>query len=201
MKRPEMNFLPRVVHIGADPNDDDDIRLQKSLLVVCAISFVLAGAAWGLMYILIGELWAGMIPLSYSVISLLSIYHFGVTRRYRLFRFSQLILILLLPFFLMMSLGGFLNGSAVILWALICPLGALLFDEPSHALRWFIAFASLVVLSGFLQPYVSLANTLSPEMVNFFFVINFIGVGSIIFLMIYFFVGQKNLFQEKRRRV
>jgi adenylate cyclase len=192
-----MNFLHRVARIGADPDDDDDIRLQKSLLVVCAIPFVLAGAAWGLMYILIGELWAGMIPLSYSVISLLSIFHFGVTSRYRFFRFSQLMLILLLPFFLMVALGGFLNGSAVILWALICPLGALLFDEPSHALRWFMAFVSLVALSGFLQPYVNFANTLSPGMVNFFFVINFIGVGSIVFLMIYFFVGQKNLFQEK----
>ena len=92
-----MSFLHRVARIGADPDDDDDIRLQKSLLVVCAIPFVFAGAAWGLMYILFGERLAGMIPLSYAVISLLSIFLFGLTRHYYLFRFSQLILILLLP--------------------------------------------------------------------------------------------------------
>jgi guanylate cyclase len=97
----------------------------------------------------------------------------------------------------MLTLGGFVNGSAVVLWALICPLGALLFDGPSHAPRWFLAFVSLVVLSGFLQPYVGFANNLSSELVIFFFIINLIGVGSLVFLMVFYFVGQKNVFQEK----
>ena len=187
----------RVARIGADPNDEDDIRLRKSLLVICAFLFVLAGAAWGLMYILLGEPLAGMIPLSYAVISLLSMFQFGLTRRYHLFRFSQLLLILLLPFLLMVALGGFVTGSAVILWALICPLGALLFDEPHQAPRWFLAFLSLVILSGVLQPYVGFDNNLSYEMVVFFFVINLVGVGTIVFLLVYYFVGQKNIFQEK----
>lgn len=186
-----------VVRIGADPNDDDDIRLQKSLLAVCSLLFVFAGIAWGLMYILFNEPLAGMIPLSYSAISLLSIIHFGLTRRYHFFRFSQLILILLLPFFLMVTLGGFVSGSAVILWSLVCPLGALLFDEASRAPRWFLAFVGLVVLSVFLQPYVRLTNNLSSGLVNFFFVVNFIGVSSIVFVLVFYFVGQKNLFQER----
>ena len=197
MKRLMTKYIAWVVRIGEDPNDDDDIRLRKSLLVVCAFLFVGAGAAWGLMYILLGEPLAGMIPLSYAVISMLSILHFGLTRQYHFFRFSQLMLILLLPFLLMVTLGGFVNGSGVILWALVCPLGALLFDEPSHAPRWFLAFVSLVVLSGFLQPYVDFVNNLSPGIVIFFFVINLIGVGSIVFLMVFYFVGQKNMFQEK----
>ena len=197
MKRLTKKIFTRVVDIGADPNDDDDLRLKKSLLVVCASPFALAGVAWGLMYILLGEPLAGMIPLTYAVFSLLSIYHFGVTRRYRIFRFSQLLLILLLPFILMVTLGGFVLGSAVILWALICPLGALLFDEPSHAPRWFLAFVGFVVLSGILQPYVGTANNLSSEALIFFFVINLIGVGSFIFLMVFYFVSQKNIFQEK----
>ena len=187
----------RVARIGADPDDEDAVRLRKSLLVVCAIPFAIAGAVWGLMYILFGELQAGMIPLSYAFISLLSIIHFGLTHRYRVFRFSQLLLILLLPFLLMVTLGGFVSGSGVILWALICPLGALLFDEPRHAPRWFLAFVSLVILSGVIQPYAGFSNNLSSGLVVFFFVINLIGVGSIVFLMVYFFVGQKNLFQER----
>jgi guanylate cyclase len=153
--------LLSISRIGSDPNDDDDIRLHKSLLVVCAFPFMVAGVLWGMIYIFSNEPLAGTIPLSYSFISLLSIIHFGRTRQYRFFRFSQLILILLLPFFLMAALGGFINGSAVVLWSLICPLGALLFDEPRHAPRWFLAFAVLVVLSGFLQPYVRIANHLS----------------------------------------
>ena len=186
-----------IARIGSDPNDDDDIRLQKSLLVVCAFPFMVAGVAWGLMYVFFDEPLAGAIPLSYSFISLLSIINFGQTRQYRFFRFSQLTLILLLPFFLMVALGGFVNGSAVVLWSLICPMGAMLFDEPRHAPRWFLAFALLVALSGFLQTYARFDNNLSPTLVVFFFVINLLGVGSLVFMMVFYFVGQKNMFQEK----
>ena len=186
-----------VVQIGMDPNDDDDSRLQKSLLVISALPFAFAGAAWGLMYFLIGEPLAGMIPLSYAVISLLSIFLFGLTRRYHFFRFSQLFLILILPFLLMVTLGGFINGSAVILWSLICPLGALLFDKPSRAKFWFLAFAGLVAISGFLQPHIGSSNSLPSGIVIFLFVLNLIAVGSLIFLMVFYFVGQKNLFQER----
>lgn len=190
-------LLTAMARIGADPNDDDDLLLQKSLLVLCAFPFMVAGVAWGLMYILFGEPLAGAIPLSYALFSLLSIVHFGLTRRYQFFRFSQLTLILLLPFFLMVTLGGFVNGSAVILWSLICPLGALLFDAPRQAPRWFLAFLSLVLLSGLLQPYVRLTNNLSAGLMILFFVINLIGVGSLVFMMVFYFVGQKNVFQEK----
>ena len=149
------------------------------------------------MYILFDEPLAGAIPLSYAIVSLLSVIYFGLSRRYHFFRLSQLALILLLPFFLMAALGGFVNGSAVVLWALICPLGALLFDEPRKAPRWFLAFVGLVVLSGFLQPYLRLGNSLSAGLVIFFFVTNIIAVGSLIFLMVSYFVGQKNVFQAK----
>jgi len=189
--------LPLIAGIGSDPNDDDDIRLQKSLLVICAFPFMVAGVAWGLLYVFFSEPLAGAIPLSYSIISMLSIINFGRTRQYRFFRFSQLTLILLLPFFLMVALGGFVNGSAVVLWSLICPMGAMLFDEPRQAPRWFLAFAVLVTISGFLQPYVRLANNLSSVLVIFFFVINLIGVGSLVFMMVFYFVGQKNIFQQK----
>jgi guanylate cyclase len=190
-------IFARVARIGADPADDDDLRLQKSLLVLCAFPFMVAGAAWGLMYALLGEPLAGAIPLTYSFISFLSIIHFGLTRRYQFFRFSQLLLILLLPFFLMMTLGGYVGGSAVVLWALISPLGALLFDKPRHAPGWFLAFVSLVILGGLLQPYLRPVNNLSTGSVIFFFVINLAGVGSLVVLMVYYFVGQKNIFQAK----
>ncbi|TAK14066.1 MAG: adenylate/guanylate cyclase domain-containing protein [Anaerolineae bacterium] len=186
-----------ITKIGSDPTDDDDTRLQKALLVICSFLFMLAGAAWGIMYVLINQPLAGAIPLSYSFISLLSIIRFWRTREFGFFRFSQLALILLLPFFLMLALGGFVNGSGVVLWALICPMGALLFDKPSHAPRWFLAFLGLIVLSGVLQPFVPLANNLPSGIVRFFFVINIVGVGSLVFVMVYYFVGQKNIFQEK----
>ena len=126
--------ITRIARIGAVQSDDEEIKLQKSLLVICSFPFIFAGAAWGTMYILFGEKLAGMIPLSYSFFSLVSIIYFGYTQKFRVFRFSQLLLILLLPFAVMLSLGGLVSGSAVILWSLISPLGAMLFDKQSNAI-------------------------------------------------------------------
>ena len=190
-------LFTRIASIGSSPNDSEEVKLQKALLVLCAFPFIIAGAAWGIMYIYLGEKVAGMIPLSYSLVSLFSIIYFGVTAKFQVFRFSQLLLILLLPCALMFALGGFINGSAVILWSLISPLGAMLFDKRSNAMRWFVAFIALVVISGILQPWVSFPNNINPAQINFFFIINFVAVGSLIFLMVYYFVGKKNEFQAQ----
>ena len=188
------NFIGR---IGATRDETDDMRLQRNLLVLGTLMFIVAGALWGLTYMFFGEYLAGGIPFGYSVFSMLSVVMFALTRRYGFFRFSQLLLILLLPFFLMVALGGFINSSAVILWAFICPLGALLFDEPRNAPRWFVAFMGVVVLSGVIQPYVRLANNLSTPTIITFFVMNLIGVCTFVFILVSYFVGQKNFFQEK----
>lgn len=183
--------------IGADKNDIEEIRLQKALMVAGSLMFICAGALWGVLYILLGEPLAGAIPISYAVIAMLSIVIFGLTRRYRYFRFSQLTLILLLPFILMIALGGFVNSSGVILWSLLSPFGALLFDTPRRAHLWLIAYLGLVVVSGFIQPPVPGANSLAPSVITFFFVMN-IGVVSLIaIVLLAYFVRQRNIFQKK----
>ena len=158
--------------LGADPRDSDDVRLRKSLLVMSTVMFLAAGLLWGLMYFALGETSAGWIPFGYGLVSLLSLSLFAATRRYQFFRFSQLLLVLLLPFLLMAALGGFINGSAVVLWALSAPMGALIFDEPGRAPAWFLGFVGLVILSGLLQPYVRPANQLSAGQLVLFFVLN-----------------------------
>src|SRR3990172_3913773 len=93
--------------IGVDPSDSDEIKLQKSSLVLGSSMFILAGVLWGSLYFLLGEWSAGTIPLSYAIFSSLSLIVFHLTRRYPFFVTSQLVLILFLPFLLMLALGGF----------------------------------------------------------------------------------------------
>lgn len=186
-----------ISRIGSDSNDTDDMRLQKNLLVLASFMFIVAGAMWGLMYMAFGEIIAGGIPFGYALFSSLSVLTFAITRQYRFFRFSQLLLILLLPLLLQIALGGFINSSGVVLWSFMCPIGALLFDEPRTAPRWFGGFIGMVVLSGLLQPFVRLINNLSPTLIILFFVLNISGVCAIVFTLVAYFVGQKNIFQEK----
>ncbi|MEO8149969.1 MAG: adenylate/guanylate cyclase domain-containing protein [Bacteroidia bacterium] len=193
-------FLSRISSIGSHPGDDDETRLQKSLLVLYSASIMIAGIAWGCMYIIFDEKLAGSIPLIYSASSLLILISFGFTRQFGIFRFSQLLLLLLLPFALMISLGGFVNGSAVILWGLMSPLGAMLFDKPGKAPRWFFSYILLVIVSGASYPWINFSNNLSIAQRQIFFVINVIGPGSVIFLMVFYF-QEKRIFFQKRSEI
>ena len=190
-------IFSRISRIGALKDDDEETRLQKSLLVICAIPFIIAGAGWGLMYVIFGEGLAGLIPLEYALFSTASIVYFGYSRKFEIFRFSQLLLILLLPFILMLSLGGFVNGSVVILWSLLSPLGALLFYRKEAAPHWLLAFIILTIIGYLVQPLVRPKNYLSIDQINLFFAINLTGVGALVFLMVYYFVGKKNFFQSR----
>jgi adenylate cyclase len=185
-------ILSALERIGADPDDGEDVRLRKSMLVFSTIMFLFAGFLWGLMYFVLHETAAGWIPFGYGIVSSISLIWFALTRRYHFFRFSQLLLILLLPFLLMAALGGYINGSVVIIWAIIAPMGALIFDEPGRAPAWFLGYLGLVILSGFLQPYVQRANALSPQAVLLFFVLNVSVVSTFVFVLLYAFMRQRN---------
>lgn len=185
-------FITFASHVGTDSRDSPELRLQKKLLVAANSMFIVAGATWGIMYFMLGELLAGSIPFGYAVFSSVSMFAFARSRNYQLFRFTQLLLILLLPFLLQIALGGFINSSAVILWSVICPIGALAFSGPSLALRWFIADATLVVLSGLLQAYVHTPNNLPSNLIIFFFVMNIVVISAVLLAILAFFVSQKD---------
>jgi len=184
--------MPLIGNIGAAPNDSDNVRLQKSSLVLGSIMFIFAGVLWGIMYFMFGQPIAGLIPFSYAIVSFLSLVVFHLTHRYRFFVFSQLLLILFLPFLLMIALGGFVKSSGVILWSLLCPLCALLFEEPRRALRWLAAYLGLVVLSGFLEAHPLFSSSLPSTLVTLFFVMNIVAVPTIVVILLAYFVNEKN---------
>jgi len=193
-------ILPWMARIGFDPNDSDEVRLQKTLLALGSFTFIAAGALWSMFYFLLGEYAAGSIPLGYAIVSSLSVIVFNLTRRYKFLLFTQLLLILFLPFLLMIALGGFIRSSAVILWSLLSPLGALLFGEPRQALRWLAAYLSLAVISGYFEFHPMVLSALSPTVVTTFFVLNIGTVSAIAIFLLVYFVNQKNLLFELLRQ-
>jgi signal transduction histidine kinase len=189
-----------VAKIGVNPDDDDEKRLQKLILVVTTVMISIAGILWGLIYIWFDESQAGVIPLSYSIVSAVLLFILRVSGNFKIFRFSQNLLMLLLPVVLMISLGGFVNGSVVILWALLAPIGALLSGQIREAKYWFLAFLLSVVFSGILQPYLRTDTNLPVEAIIVFFVINICAVSFITFLVLNYFVKQKDKVIELMRK-
>jgi len=147
---------------------------------------------WVGTYAVLGLWLSAAIPFAYQVASAASIYAFARTRRYRLFRTSQLAMSLVLPFVLQWSLGGFGTSSAMGLWALTCPVGALLFVNARQAVPWFLAFVSLVAVSAAFDPVLSdHAPTLPNGLVVSFFALNIVGVSATVYLLLQYFVRSR----------
>ena len=178
--------------VGADPSDNEEVRLKKTLLVSMAIAVGLFAVVWGLIYFIFDERLASVIPFAYSAISAASLLTFAMTCRYELFRMSQLLLILVLPFFLMVTLGGFVNGSAVILWSLLCPFGALLFAGYRQASLWLVIYVALVIVSAAIDPMLPKDTNLPSAARTVFFVINVITVSVIAIALLHYFMALRD---------
>jgi len=186
-------LVARLNRIGILPDDGAEVRLQKNLLVQSTFMMATAAILWGCIYIYYGEFLAAAIPLSYSAASLVSMAIFAKVRRYHLFRVSQYSFGISLPVLLMLTLGGFIPSSGVIIWSVVAPLSALLFAERRQAVYWLAALMVLVVGAGIAEAFGFVGRSNLPEMVvRVFFVLNIIGVGKIAFILMYYFVGQKN---------
>ena len=191
-RNPLVKALAVASDISRNPNDTEELQLQKTLMLALTLSLVPITAFWGVIYLIFNEPLAAAIPLTYSLISAISVVIFSRIQNYEFFRFSQLLFLLFLPFSLMVVLGGFVNASAVILWSIISPISALVFPGTRHARRWLLAYLGLVVVSGFLQTVVRPTNNLPPLLINIFFVMNITTVSSITFATLYYFISQRD---------
>jgi class 3 adenylate cyclase len=173
------------------PDDPPEARLRKAVLIYMACFCTLAGLLWGSAYMLLGFPTPALIPFGYSTIVGYSLVSFLLTKRFVVFRFTQLALILCLPFLMQWSLGGFVASSAVILWALLAPIGALMFHGSRQAVPWFAAYLLLLLICGIADR--SLAETAAPVppvVIRVFFVMNLAGVSTLVFWMMHYFVGE-----------
>ncbi len=197
------SIAQKYVRLGHHPEDLAAEKLKKSSLLVVSGPFVIAGIVWGILYFSHGLILPGAIPFCYGILSLLSIVGFGITKQYKFFRNSQLILILILPFALQISLGGFVPSSAVMYWAIIAPAGAMFFDSIKKSVYWFAAYLILVVIAYLINDLIpSYVNwDLSDDFINVLFLMNIVGVSCIVFGILYYFVNTiTNLNKEVRKK-
>ena len=176
--------------------------MRKEVLVLSSLLMATLACAWVVSYAVLG-LWASaVIPLAYQAASIASIVTFARTRRYRLFRASQLWMSLVLPFALQWSLGGFENSSGVSMWAFASPLGALLFVGARQALPWFAGFVALVVFSAAID---SALAADAPDVPNgvlvTFFALNILGVSTTAYALLQYFVRARDLAAAQSERL
>src|SRR4029078_8225440 len=102
---------------------------------------------WRLRYLCCGS-WTGWFAFIYFVISVASIVLFARDRNVDRFLWIQLVSILLLPTVSMIWLGGVLPAGGVGLWAILAPLGELVFRGVASGIRWYVAFLVTFIVTG-----------------------------------------------------
>ena len=186
-------FLTSIANIGSDPNDSEEVRLQKTLLIAFSGTMAFLSIVWAVIYFSFDEVIAGAIPMTYSVVSMISLGIFSYSRSLNFLRISQLFFSLILPFALMVALGGYEASSAVIVWSLTAPLGALVFKGKKEALWWFLAYLALLLFAIIVEGHYSYSNNLSSQAKTLFFGMNIAGMSVTAFIVLRYFVGEKNI--------
>jgi len=178
--------------IGADPRDDQELRQKKTLLVLLAVLIAPVSVIWGILYLALGS-WVGIAPLVYCAISVASLVVFARTKSFRFLLAVQLLDILVAPTAGgQMLVGGFLPSGAVGLWGILAPMGALVFLDVRQAVRWFVAFLFVFLLTGILGEVLFADADLPLWFTSTMLALNIVGAASIAFMLLATFAHQRN---------
>ncbi|HBY95838.1 MAG TPA: hypothetical protein DEP84_18100 [Chloroflexi bacterium] len=198
-----LNVLQQVPFLvacsGADQSDSDEVRLKKTLAVAVAFGSLFCLILWSALFLVLGQRLIATVGGVYMAVLLGLLIVFILTRgrNYHWFITSQLALVLLIPAFVTVMLGGFVTMGGV-LWGMLAPVGVLLFYGPCRqAVYWFGAYTAVVVAGLLLQWYFHTTNTISPVITSLLFGLSALSVAAFVFGALYYFVRQRNLFQEK----
>jgi adenylate cyclase len=185
------NAAARLARLGADPEDDEELRHKKALLVLLAVLILPVSAVWGSLYLGFGSS-AGVVPFIYLAVSIGSLVVFARTRNFRLLLVIQLLDILLTTTAGQMLVGGFLPSGGVGLWGILAPLGALVFLEVRRAIHWFGAFVLVFLLTGIAGEVLFRAADLPIAFTSTMLALNVIGAGAVAFTLLATFANQRN---------
>lgn len=199
-----MNLLDSIANVVYPPKlneDTEEKRINRAILVVMASATSMGGLIWGIVYLLLGVPEVSVWPFGYVLFSIINLMIYLRTKHYKTLLYGQLSLILVIPTGLMWHIGGFAASGAVMLWAFLCPIVALVVSEKRSSARgWFFAFVLLVAFSGYIESWVAQYDVGMPDYgKNAFFVMNFLAPLVTTYYIAYYFIGAGRDIQNAMR--
>jgi guanylate cyclase len=168
--------------------------LGKSILSLLVLAESLVCIFWIFTLSSLGEGYAviAAVPYVYLVISYVSLFLFYRFKRFEYFTFTQLVMLLVMPFFMQWAIGGFAASSGVAIWAILSPVGALMILGTRQSTPWFLLFIGLAFISWKLNHYFAgNAMPIPSNVKDAFFLMNITGTASILYGVLRYFQGQK----------
>ncbi|WP_161964937.1 adenylate/guanylate cyclase domain-containing protein [Ornithinimicrobium cerasi] len=187
-----VELVSRLSELGARPEDTRDERLRAGTLILASVLIAVLSVVWVSTYLVFGYPRSAAIPALYQLVTVAGLVVLTRTRRFDIFRRTQLLTMLVLPALLQVSLGGFVASSGMVLWGLFVPLAALALVGVRHSLVWLVAFLAELALLAALDPFfLGYAAQLPRNLVVWFFVLNVLGVTLSAYVMLAYFVEQR----------
>jgi adenylate cyclase len=175
-------------------NEPPGALLGKTILSLLVLAESMVCVFWIFTLSSLGDGYALMaaIPYFYIIISYTSLLIFYRLKRFEYFTFTQLVMLLVMPFFMQWVIGGFEASSGVAIWAVLSPVGALMILGTRQSTPWFLLFMVLTAISWQLNALFASNALPIPEHVRaLFFGINLSGVATILYVVMRYFQSQK----------
>jgi adenylate cyclase len=178
--------------------DSEQEKLHKTLAIFACGMMGFGAVLWLAIYQAMGIRFSSTVPLSYLAVSAASLVFYLWKRNFELFRFIQTCLFLFVPFIMQWSIGSYVSSSGVMLWALLAPVGVMIFQGPRESMPWFFAYIVMTGVSGFFDYYLGEGSQQGVNMqtISVFFALNFAAMSTIVYLLISYFVRQRDKLQE-----
>lgn len=191
-------WISEITSVGHSPTDTDEERTHKAILSLMAYLGFFVGMFVGLHDVIAKYPTRGLVAFSYSTLTVLGFLHFRKTKEFRVFRFSQLAMILTLPFIAQITHGGFILSGSSIVWSMAAPMCAVMFHGPAKSFRWFLAYFGLLMLAA--RADLGASQLEAAQRLHgspWFFFGHLAGISFVIFILIQYFVYRLKCEQER----
>jgi class 3 adenylate cyclase len=191
-QRSVSRLLERLADLGSRPEDSHDARLRQGTLIFASVLITALSTVWVVTYLAYGHPVSAAIPAAYQLVTIVGLVVLARGRRFEVFRTTQLVAYLLLTGLLQASLGGFVASSGMILWAMFAPLAALALLGVRRSVAWLLVFFAELLALALLDPWLAQSPAVLPSgVVITFFVMNILGVTLSAYVMLGYFVEQR----------
>ncbi|MEO0337959.1 MAG: adenylate/guanylate cyclase domain-containing protein [Bacteroidota bacterium] len=207
-----MSVTKRFLETFFRPTDSVSDKINKSVLLA-TVAFKCGGCVvWFVLYYSLGFALAWKFPIVYLVLLIGTAYYLKRTNNFLTALNFYLAYILILPVVLQVTLGGFINSGAVVIWAFLAPTGALFFKGRKQGTIWFILFVIGMIIGAILETYITGQKENSPLTIILFFFMNISVVASFIFYTMTYYrelsstarktiLSQKEMLQESHNQL
>jgi len=159
---------------------------------IMAISMGMGGLMWGGLCIYLEFFAASTIPFGYTLFTSLNFIYFHRSKNFRIVRFIQVLMSLLLPFIFQVMLGGATQTGGVMLWAFLALIGSMTFQNIKQSVIWMSLYLCFAMIVGYsdksLMPVAVHSN---HEFRSFLLLINIISISIGIFWLLIYFVNSR----------